>query len=329
MTEIQPWSRVSFAAGRPLTHIVDAGFTSAPEYVASLGEALQPLAGNVKHFHELDFQTSAAQALVDHDPGLLALTRDVQKRVLGGKRFAVVTGMGFNALDSQTRDVFILGFNSLIGTPTVTSPRDKRVLWDVTPDPQAIQVHTPTFSETDGEADFHTDSTFRFPKPEQKFSLWTVNMDGTGNGVSSLIDGLTVQGELAATAAGIEALDILRTTKFPFNTPAAFTESQCDDELLVFQAPVLGDVVRWNKMGITNGARRGGEAVALTQDQQHAIALWESMLNRRDLVSDFMIPPDAVLFVNNHSLLHARSRIGDNKRHLIRVRMDPDPRYSR
>lgn len=288
---------------------------------------MQPFKTGKGHFHEPGFQSTIAHALVDHDPRILSLAQDVRDRVMGGQRFVMLTDMGFNKLQSKTRKLFILGFTSLIGSPTVTSLKDNSVLWKVTPDSKAAKKHKPTFTETDTEADFHTDSTFRNPLPEKMFSLWSVKVDKTGNGISSLMDGRVIQERLVGT----EALEILQHTEFPFNTPAAFTQSGKDEEVVIFNAPILDQVgnetlIRWNEMGITNGVKYGD--VNLTSDQEHAIALWKQTLNRRDLSYDFMIPQDAVLFVNNHELLHARSRVGYPKRRLIRVRMDAAPRYT-
>lgn len=324
------WDHRSFGEGS-LTHLVDASFTQRPEYVASLKATLQPLIHNEPSFHQPSFQRIVAKEIADHNPNTVELAQNVRKRVLGGQRFALLTNMGFNQFDPQIRQLYILGFTSLVGSPTVTSPRDSGILWNVKPDPIAEQKHIPTFTETDGEAEFHTDSTFRLPSPEAMFSLWSVQVDRTGNGISSLVDGTVVQDIITASTDGDEVLRVLRDTEFPFNTPAAFTRSGTDQEVVISHAPILhteddSPVVRWNKMGINNGAVRRG--VSLTTDQEHAIKAWDQALNRRDLAYDFMIPPDAVLFVNNQELLHARSRVGDKGRHLIRVRMDPESLYT-
>lgn len=93
-----------------------------------------------------------------------------------------------------------------------------------------------TFSEHDGEAEYHTDSQF-YPDPEKYFSLWTIQHARDGGGVSGLIDGRKLIQFLENKSP--EALSTLRNELFPFRVPSVFTKDGHDSCVEVLQAPIL------------------------------------------------------------------------------------------
>jgi|GEM_PF-1867093 len=315
-----------------LDHTINAGIQ--PQDSKGLTQVLKPFTAKHDQFHDPEVQNDVAVALLNHDDKFADLGRNIRTKVLGGKRFAVVTNTGFNDFAKQGvdpdiyRDTYLLGINTLVGRPTVTSPRDNKVIWNVHFDPHSVGAKDTTFTQTDGEASLHTDSTFRKVSPEQVFSLACVAPDSTGNGVTTLMDATMVASVVKETDP--DAARTLQETLFPFNTPTVFTASGSDAEKDIFSAPiVMGEpnghqITRWNKMGIEKAVKRRGEP--LSGEQMHAITVWEAALNRRDLAYDFFLPQGAILFVENQELLHARTAVGDRKRRLKRTRVDPHAR---
>jgi alpha-ketoglutarate-dependent taurine dioxygenase len=223
-------------------------------------------------------------------------------------------GLEDQPLERQRYVLFALG--NLLGTPTATEPRDRRVLWDV-----KLRTTTSgqfaTFSETDEEAEFHTDSAF-MSDPEPIFFLYVVQAARCDGGMSYFANGRRVRDRLMRTSRGRDALDLLRRARVPFRIPPAFSR---DPEIAEYSATtVFGErpLIRFRRDVIlhaldanpASGNDEIRDAVSLVADAALSVK-----------TSDCKLPTGAIAFVDNHNALHGRSRFTDGERHLIRVRV--------
>jgi len=275
--------------------------------------------GNESKFHNQDFQHQLSSFLKSEFPDIYALAQEIKKRVLTEPKFVVVTGLDFNSLLDETRDLFILSVTSSIGYATPTDQVNKKVLWPV----KAVKnpTHTnSTFSQRLGEAAYHTDTQY-FEFPEEAFSLWCIEPDKNKQGVNGLISADYIIGQINKRTDSSEILKTLTQTKFPFRVPSVFTGTASDDKVEYFLGNVLSQKpkIRYRKETIEKGVLASG--IQLTKEQKHAIEVIEEIINKPSEELKLLLRKGEVIFVNNHELLHNRSDFQDPNRHLIRVRM--------
>ena len=183
------------------------------------------------------------------------------------------------------------------------------------------KVKNLTFSQTLGEAAYHTDTQY-FSAPEEMFGLWCLQPDKNGDGVSGLVDGRYIVEELSKTNEGRQMLATLMHTEFPFRVPSVFTASGTDDTVEVFMAPILSEepFIRYRRETLDKGVAATGKQ--LEPNQLEAINHLDKQLFKDGVAYSFLIKSEEVAFANNYELLHSRSDFQDPERHLIRVRMN-------
>jgi alpha-ketoglutarate-dependent taurine dioxygenase len=299
---------------------IDAGFSTESAQEA-ISRALAPLVDNEEIFHRTDFQAEVATVLSRALPDVQSVAHAARDRILGDMRFVVVRGLGFMELPEPIRNLYILGFTAHMGIATPTDQVKKKVLWPVKAD-MSPTVKNLTFSQTLGEAAYHTDTQY-FSDPEEMFGLWCLQPDKNGEGISGLVDGRFVVEELSQTPEGQKILTTLMHARFPFRVPSIFTASATDQTVEVFMAPILADkpFIRYRRETLDKGVAATGQE--LTDDQLAAINYLDQRLRAEDIAYSFLINQGEVAFANNHELLHSRSDFNDPNRHLIRVRMNP------
>jgi alpha-ketoglutarate-dependent taurine dioxygenase len=83
---------------------------------------------------------------------------------------------------------------------------------------------------------------------------------------------------------------------------------------------VFGDDVfmRWRTDTIVKGLE--GDPSAATADVIEALTLVQSLLDETPAEHRALLTKDSVCVVDNHLVLHGRTRFDDHERHLIRIR---------
>jgi hypothetical protein len=97
-------------------------------------------------------------------PGEQLRLRIDQLGQMGPERLGVCGDFRLEDQPLELRRHVLFALGNLLGTPTATEPRDRRVLWVKMR--AATSGQFATFSETDEEAEFHTDSAFQ-PDPQR------------------------------------------------------------------------------------------------------------------------------------------------------------------
>ena len=266
-----------------------------------------------------EYAEAVAQRLTRILPSAAEFAKEIKTHLDADPRFVIVNGLQFHTLSSDIRDAFILGFCSLIGNPTKTDKVEGKIIWDVTPREYLGHTNT-TFSEHNGEAEFHTDSQF-FPSPERYFSLWSLKHASDGGGMNGLVDARRITRNLISERLGAEMMEILFTTDLPFRVPTVFTEQRRDDIPEVLMAPIFAQTpyIRYRKDTLQKGMTVKDSS--LEPQVSDAIEKLEKIIADQHLVLHHFLQSGQVLFANNHEILHNRTSFTDKTRHLLRVRM--------
>ncbi len=234
--------------------------------------------------------------------------------------YCVIKNLPIDKMSAEDFRLFVIGFSTLFGEPTKTDKKLGKVAWPIKPDPSATGSNL-TFSQHNGEAELHTDTQY-FDKPENIATLYCVNPDKNYGGVNSFVNIRHVERNMRSTEDGETSWKVLGDTLFPFRVPTVFTESTNDKEIEIVYKPIVSPEipVRYRKDTIQNAIRTG--RATITNEQSSALEQFEKALNNPDLaLSSFLNRGDA-LFVNNHTIFHARTSFEDYNRFLYRVRIN-------
>jgi hypothetical protein len=250
-----------------------------------------------------------------------------------GAHGVVLNNLGLRGLPEDRRNAALYALTLMLGYPTSTDQRTKRVAWNVKARPVGADGgRFTTFSERIGSADMHTDSSF-YPMPEEQFVLYVVHAARCGGGQSLIVDGDDLHAALQASAAGRAAFETLRTTPVPFRVPAIYAAG--DEQVEVHIAPVFTPArragapfaIRWRHDSIRKGldARPDLDTPALRQ----AVETMNDIVERHAVRFQDQLPDDTLMLIDNYHTLHGRTNYEDEDRHLIRIRISDVPNAER
>lgn len=265
---------------------------------------------------ELDQVNLYRAHLRETAPRVAELTDNVRRLLGSGTMAAVAPSLGLERQPLEAQRHVLFAISQLLGTPTATGPRDRRVLWDVKVRAKTSGQFT-TFSEDDSEAQLHTDNGFSV-NPESIFFLYVVRAARCGGGMSYFANGERIRDRLMRTSRGRDALDLLARVRVPFRIPPVFCH---DPDVPEYNAAtVFADrpKMRFRQdvilRGLDANPAPGNDEVRDAVNLMADTALSVRTTNRE-------LPAGGVAFVDNHFALHGRSRFSDAERHLIRVRI--------
>ena len=226
-----------------------------------------------------------------------------------------IAQLGLDALDTNSRAMLAYAVGICMGEPTATDMH--RVIWDVKPRHTEAGYFS-TFSETDQEAAYHTDTQY-YPEPEDAFFLYTIEAARCGGGWSQACDARALRADLERSAAWVS--DVLANKPLPFRVPTAFMTTNEPGAVQATIAPVFGDrpFVRYRRDTLEDGLRHFPEYG--DADVYRALDEFEERLSTCRYAAEFFMPRDSLLLIDNHRALHARTRFYDQARHLLRIRI--------
>ena len=238
---------------------------------------------------------------------------------LNNNGVAVLHDTGIESYHDEIAQLSSICISSIFGTPTKTDKRNSQVAWPIRYDPGTTV--TRTFSQSLGEAAFHTDTQY-YPTPEKYFGLFCIIADLPGKGTNNLLSGESAV-ESFKRIHGSQALQEL-LLPFPFRVPSVFTETVSDSDIEITWAPIYDPStkqIRYRKDTILKALEDDETEISIKQEK--ALLGFDSLLGQLNPISYHLEPGDAIL-VNNHSMLHARTNFDNPNRFLYRVRMDDD-----
>jgi hypothetical protein len=255
--------------------------------------------------------------IADASPRLAELAHRLRKSMNAFGCGALLEGVGALGLDAQSRAMLVYALALCLGEPTATDRRQRRVIWDVKP--RHLQAdYFATYSEHDREAAFHTDTQY-YPMPERYFVLYTMQAARCGGGRSVVRDARALREQLNAPATRWVARVLEQP--LPFRVPAAFVTSDRPEAVQATLAPVFADTpfIRYRYDTLLSGLQKF--AAYDSRDVRQALDAFNSVLLDGKKTAEFFMPSDALLLIDNHHVLHARTAFQDPMRHLLRIRV--------
>jgi alpha-ketoglutarate-dependent taurine dioxygenase len=252
-------------------------------------------------------------------PQLAAVTDEMRGLFDGGACGVLIPKLGLAGLEVDQRRKSVFALAVLLGDVTETEPVDHRVVWDVRSEQAELRKFS-MFSESDGEAQYHTDSTI-VPIPEDYFLLYAVRQAHCGGGLSILRDGRMVKRRLEETPQGRAAVQVLSETKLPIRIPKGFRGKYAATASDGYSyVPVLSDkpLWRWRKDKIEQGLVKHPEC-ATPQVREALDTVADILANRTEEIRQ-VLPTDGIVVIDNHVAFHGRTAFDDSERHLLRIR---------
>ncbi len=181
-----------------------------------------------------------------------------------------------------------------------------RQVWDVKYD-STIDQQTGTRSHTLREFSMHTDASFEVPPP-QYVALYVVQEDRYGGGITQLLDSKNLW-----PALSLESKEILSNTLFTLTVPAEFRQSANEETVSVPLLDALGNFRFRHELLVLE---------KLSPIQLKAVAELQQLLTNEQWYLSFSLPRHTILLIDNGRMFHARTRVLDRERHLLRMRFD-------
>ncbi|MEY4563186.1 MAG: hypothetical protein RLZZ618_2463 [Pseudomonadota bacterium] len=254
------------------------------------------------------------QNLLNASPSFKEFIERVRHDMLSS-RAVFIPNLGLGFFDENTRALMAYAVASCLGNPTATDK--KQVIWDV----KAVQrdsSYFSTFSETDLEAAYHTDTQYH-AAPEQAFLLYCMTPARCGGGLSSALDARALRNDIEAAEPWI--VEVLREHHLPFRVPSAFQSSDAPDVVQATLAPIFAEspLIRYRRDTLEQGMLYFPKYAKA--DAHRALEAFEQYLRECPHVAEFFMPRDSLLIMDNHQALHARTSFQDHLRHMLRIRL--------
>lgn len=257
---------------------------------------------------------SIRRFLLDNVPGMKEFSDSIGQAL---KQHVAVylSSVGIKDFSPSERAILAYAACLCLGNPTPTD--SKQVIWDVKARARESQYIT-TFSETDHEAAYHTDTQY-FPVPERLFALYCIQPARCNGGHSSILDARALREDLKQNHPRL--LEALTSKTFPFRVPSAFASSLDPGLADVTLAPIFSsDVFMRYRLDMLE---KGFQCVPELHDSEArwAIDQLEKLIKKTPNQAEFFMAEDSMVLVDNHLALHARTAFSDHERHLVRIRM--------
>jgi alpha-ketoglutarate-dependent taurine dioxygenase len=253
-------------------------------------------------------------ALYDAAPALQEFIAGLQRQMLAATA-VLVPDLGLQGFSVSDRATLAYAIALCVNNPTATDKR--QVIWDVRAQ-KRDSTYFSTFSETDGEAAFHTDTQY-YPEPEPHFVLYCMEPAKCGGGYSSILDARALRRDIEQDAPWLAK--VLSTKNLPFRVPSAFITGDNPNMVEATLAPVFSQtpMIRYRRDTLAAGLHyfpQYGDA-----DVHRALDAFEEHLAKCPHQAEFFMPKDSLVLIDNHRALHARTGFQDHERHLLRIRM--------
>lgn len=256
-------------------------------------------------FSKDDFPLPTVSELLDEIPAILE----------DGHGFVLVKGIDRSRYTAAQCELIYWGIGVHLGTPISQNTRG-HLLGHVRDEGKSFDDPTVRGYQTAAKMDFHADQL-----PVDVLGLFCVRAAKSG-GESALVSVGAVHNVLLA-----ERPDLLEVLYEPFNLD--WRGEEPEGEQPWYTSPMFsyagGKVTsRITSRQYFNSVTRYGEELGLTDIQREALDAVQEVANRPELRLSMMMEEGDMQFLNNHSILHARTAFEDHddpdlRRHLLRM----------
>jgi hypothetical protein len=249
---------------------------------------------------------------------LPTFAKEIEKiadRVENGVGFVMVRGLPRQRYSDEECELIYWGMGMHLGQPVSQNTRG-HLLGHVTDEGRKLTDANARPYQTNAGMDFHTDQL-----PVDFLGLFCLRTAKKG-GQSFLVSALTVHNVLLK-----ERPDVLETLYQPFNVD--WRGENPDGEKPWYVCPMFscqdGKVsARVTSRIFFESVTRWGEELAMTDRQREALDVLQEVAERPEIRLAMDFKEGDMQFINNHTMLHARSEYEDYddpklKRHLLRM----------
>lgn len=239
----------------------------------------------------------------------------IADRVENGVGFVMVRGLPRERYSNEECELIYWGVGMHLGQPVSQNTRG-HVLGHVTDEGRKLTDANTRPYQTSAGMDFHADQL-----PVDILGLFCLRTAKTG-GQSFLVSALTIHNVLLE-----ERPDVLETLYQPFNLD--WRGENPEGEQPWYACPMFschdGKVSsRVTSRVFFESVTRWGEDLAMTDRQREALDVLQEVAERPELRLAMDFKEGDMQFINNHTMLHARSEYEDYddpklKRHLLRM----------
>lgn len=205
----------------------------------------------------------------------------------------------------------------LVGTPIGHDSNDK-IIWDIKSNSTSNNL-IKTYSEHSHEAELHTDSQYSI-YPEDYIGLLTLRTADCGGGISYFLKLKDIIDDLRALKNGDKIEKVLKNTNFPFIVPNVFKKNDIEENEFNFGPILREDEIRFRIDTFEKAIKLNRDFCS--EEQILAYEVLKNIILNNTKILNFYLEEGDLIFVNNKTALHGRSMFTDEKRHLLRIRLN-------
>ncbi|HEY0794950.1 MAG TPA: TauD/TfdA family dioxygenase, partial [Acidisarcina sp.] len=243
-------------------------------------------------------------------------------RFIKKEGYCIVKSFPFKGYDPVAQKNLFLMLVIACGTPSDHIPGKEEYICKVTPR-KDLNRQIATYSEHDHEAPLHTDSHYR-DDPEQ-FVAFLMEKQADFGGRNILLKSSWILNEMKATEEGRRWLNYLKANELPSAMPSRYSE-HADEVPRPFKAPIINQsetIIRFREDTIREGIRLAGQR---NREEEEALDFFSKLVYRSPERRGVTLANGEILFINNHTVLHARTAFEGFSRVLLRIRFNAYPR---
>jgi alpha-ketoglutarate-dependent taurine dioxygenase len=259
-------------------------------------------------------------------PGIQEYGRGLVSK-LSEQGYCIVRNFPFSADDERDarRNQFLL-LACACGMPTDHKPPDREYVCEVTPRPDRDR-QVETYSEHDREALLHTDSHYN-DAPES-FVAFLMEEQADYGGRNILLRFSALKKEMQGTIEGRKWFEYFQTHDLPSAKPSRYSK-QPTAEPEIKDRPIIvenGTAIRFREDTIREAIKRLSQQnkprnKRQDEEQEKGLDFLTRLIYRSPYRRGVTLSKGQMLFVNNHTVLHARTGFEGLSRLLLRIRFN-------
>jgi len=264
------------------------------------------------------------RAMLGEWPEIKEFGRYLMKK-LGDEGYCIVRKFPFSAGDKQIderKNLFLL-LACACGTPTDHRPPKGEYIGKVEPN-KDLDRQVETYSEHDREAQLHTDSHYN--KAPENFVAFLMERQSEYGGRNILLRFSALKKEMQNTKEGRYWFEYFQKHELPSAKPSRYSEISTGDPEIICEKIIdkNGEAVRFRDDTIKAAIKHLVEQKGQDQDkeQKKGLNFLRRMIYRSPDRRGVTLSNGDMLFVNNYTVLHARTGFVGLRRLLLRIRFN-------
>jgi alpha-ketoglutarate-dependent taurine dioxygenase len=297
--------------------VEDTAFSYAERYISAPAD---PLLSDLSTTLSLD----ELRPMLEKWPGIKEYGRALVDK-LRHEDFCIVKNFPFSKQDVVRKNQFLL-LGCACGAPTDHRPPNQEYVCEVTPK-RGLDRQVETYSEHDKEARLHTDSHYN-DAPEN-FVAFLMERQAIYGGRNILLRFSALKKEMQSTPEGQHWFKYFQTHNLPSAKPSRYSERSAGEWEIIYK-PIMvenGTAIRFREdtiraaiMHLTQQNRPRNKQP--DKELEKGLDFLTRLIYRSPDRRGVTLTNGQMLFVNNHTALHARTGFENLDRMLLRIRFN-------